>query len=185
MKYLFDILFLLALAYQAFPPAITLNSKEVTPADRWMGVLILALMQAVLYNFGGWLGERFMHLFEAYSPIIVFAVLAFISFRLIQQALKIRKGTQLFSFHSLQHLSLLAFMTAFPAFFAGLIRPWFSPIDWYFSWLLFVGSFIFALLAAKIQHNPYQILMASLFQLAAAALVILNAFFVLFSAYLM
>jgi hypothetical protein len=174
-----------ALAYQAFPSAITLNSKEVTPPDRWMGVLILALIQAVLYNFGGWLGERFMHLFVAHGPIIVFAVLAFISFRLIQHALKIRKGTQLFSFHSLQHLSLLAVMTAFPAFFAGLIRPWFSPIDWYFSILLFVGSFIFAIVATKMRHNPYQILMASFLQLAAAALVILNAFFVLFSAYLM
>ncbi len=142
-------------------------------------------MQAVFYNFGGWLGEQFMHLFEAHSPIVIFSVLAFISFRLIQQALKIRKGTQLFSFHSLQHLSLVAIITAFPAFFAGLIRPWFSPLDWYFSWLLFVGSFIFAFVAAKMQHNSYQVLMASLFQLAAAALIILNAFFVLFSAYLM
>ena len=185
MKYVFDILFLLALTYQAFPPAITLNSKEVTPANRWMGVLILALMQAILYNFGDWIGERFMYLFDANSPIIVFAVLAFISFRLIQQALKIRKGTHLFSFHSLQHLSLLAVMTAFPAFFAGLIRPWFCPIDWYFSWLLFIGSFIFALVATKMPHSPYQILMASFLQLAAAALIILNAFFVLFSAYLM
>jgi len=142
-------------------------------------------MQAAFYNFGGWLGERFMHLFEAHNPVIVFAVLAFISFRLIQQALKIRKGTHLFSYHSMKHFSLLAVMTAFPVFFAGLIRPWFSPFDWYFSWLLFVGSFMLAIVAAKMRHNSFLVLMASLFQLLAAVFVIFNAFFVLFSAYLM
>jgi hypothetical protein len=182
LKNLFNILFLLALAYQAFPPAITLNSKEVTPSDRWMGILILALMQAVLYNFGGWLGRRFMYLFEAHSSIIVFAVLAFISLRLIQQALKIRKGAILFDFNTLQHFTLLAIMIAFPAFFAGLIQPWFSPFGWYFSWSLMGVSFLFALLSAKMKSNPYQILMESLFQLLAASFVIFNAFYVLFSA---
>ena len=140
---LINILFIIALT---FPVAVSSTAFGVSKENKsWsrnlMFALILALGQGVMYSLGSLLGGTFMHLLTSLSKWIVLALCFSVSFRMLIDTLKIRKGDNLLFIESKKHLLLLSIALGVNCFIIGMTSEFFQPFQNLTSYIIMIAAF--------------------------------------------
>lgn len=169
-----DILFIIALT---FPVATTATGFSVEDNRKWgrnlMFSLILALGQGVMYSLGSLLGGTFMHIVADYSKWIIFGLCFIITFRMILNTFKIKKGGNLFLIEKKKHLLLLSIALGINTFIAGLMADFFQPFGNLMTYLLMIAGFIWSILAIIVPFSKIKLIFNSLLNLIFALIILI------------
>lgn len=135
----------------AFPVAIAAAAFNADGGKQWgkhlLFAFVMGLGQGLMYELGSILGNRFMYLIENLSKIIVVALCLAISFRMLTDTLKIRKGGGLFFIEKPKQLILLAIATGINAFIAGLMTEFYLPLGKYTFCFVALAGLVWGLLS--------------------------------------
>jgi len=176
------ILLVLTLTSGSFSLSLGLQIRQQKSwSDRLLIALIFGAVQAMMLFLGMWLGQRFMHLFKAHYQIVVFAIFGLIAFRMIQEALKIRKENRLFAFESYSKLLIVAIAAGINSLIAGLAISAFQPPGAALPLAFLLAAAGWALLGLTLSINRLNILTASFSQLISAFIMFVISFLYLFN----
>lgn len=177
---LINILFIIALT---FPVAVASTAFGIQEKKEWgrnlMFALILALGQGVMYSLGGLLGGTFMHLMASYSKWIVLALCFSVSFRMLIDTLKIKKGENLFLIESKKHLLLLSIALGVNSFIVGLMSDFYPLFQKLTPYILMAAAFLWSMIAVAIPFSKMKLTVNSLLNVIFAALILVSGLIVL------
>lgn len=175
-----NILFIIALT---FPVAVASTAFGIQEKKEWgrniMFALILALGQGVMYSLGSLLGSTFMHLMTDYAQWIVLALCFAVSFRMLIDTLKIKKGENLFLIESKKHLLLLSIALGVNSFIVGLMSDFFPLFQKLTPYLLMAAAFLWSMIAVAIPFSKMKLTVNSLLNIIFAALILVSGLMVL------
>lgn len=175
-----NILFIIALT---FPVAVASTAFGIQEKKEWgrnlMFALILALGQGVMYSLGGLLGGTFMHLMASYSKWIVLALCFSVSFRMLIDTLKIKKGENLFLIESKKHLLLLSIALGVNSFIVGLMSDFYPLFQKLTPYILMAAAFLWSMIAVAIPFSKMKLTVNSLLNVIFAALILVSGLIVL------
>lgn len=171
-----NILFIIALT---FPVAVASTAFSVESIKKeWsrglMFALVLALGQGVMYTLGALLGSTFMHLMADYAQWIVLILCFAVSFRMVIDTLKIKKGENLFLVHTKKHLLLLSIALGVNAFIVGLMSDYLTLFDRYTPYLLIAVGFLWSVLLMLTPFSKMKLTLNSLLNIIFAAVILVR-----------
>ncbi|MBQ8760928.1 MAG: manganese efflux pump [Bacteroidales bacterium] len=178
---LINILFIIALT---FPVAVAstafsvsneqLNVNNLQLGRKLMFALILALGQGVMYSLGSLLGGTFMHLLTSLSKWIVLALCFSVSFRMLIDTLKIRKGDNLLFIESKKHLLLLSIALGVNCFIIGMTSEFFQPFQNLTSYIIMIAAFVWSIVAMIIPFSKLKLTLNSMLNVIFAAIILVR-----------
>ncbi len=182
MKSFLYILFIFAIAYNAFPPAIGLNrDKRNTLLTNILHAIIFGLVQGVMFKFGALIGESFMYLFVERFKLAVFGVLLAVGVRMAIESFKILKGARLFSFDNYIKLLILAIAAGINTFIVGMTADYLTPFETLMTLLLIVAGFGWSIAGISMNLSRQNIILSSILHLISALVVLATGLVFLFS----
>lgn len=113
------VLILFTLAFQTFPLALGFEGKTPVKALLYGGIIIF--VQVAFLVLGLVLGDRFMHLLEAYRGTVIFVGFFLVGVRMIIDSFKVRRGERTYSLDTNLQLILAAVAQSINTFLAGMI----------------------------------------------------------------
>ena len=164
------------MAYNAFPLALGLNRDHRNP--HWLNVLhslVFGLVQGAMYHLGSMLGDTFMHLFVIRFKWVVFGILLAVSFRMLLEAVKIRKGARLFSFDNYSKFLIMTVAAGINTFIVGMTSMYFQPFGYLLPLFLVVAGFCWSIAGISMNLSRTNILLSSAFQSVASAVIFIVA----------
>ena len=182
MNILIPIFLVLTLTSSTWPLALGLQSQEQKSwPQRLLIALIFGFVQAVMVYLGEMLGQRFMHLMAGHNHIVVFAIFGLIAFRMIMEALKIRKENRLFVFESFSKLFIVAIAASINTLIAGMAFSGLQLDITAMPFAFLLAGFVWAIIGLSMPINRVNILMTSVSQLISAFIIFVISFFYLFN----
>ncbi|MBK9292105.1 MAG: manganese efflux pump [Bacteroidetes bacterium] len=177
MAHIFNILFVIALAYNTFPLALGQNRDH---RNSHLKNLIMAgifgLIQGVMYHLGDVLGHTFMHLFVKRYKWVVFGVLVAVAVRMAMEAFNIRRGAKLFSFDNYSKFVIMAVSAGINTFIVGMTGYHFMPYGALLPALLVAAGFAWSIAGISMNISRTNILLSSLLQFFSAGVLFIIAF---------
>ena len=143
--------------------------------------LIFGVVQALMIYLGLLLGQRFMHLLSPHYQIVIFAIFGLIAFRMIMEALKIRKESRLFVFETYPKLFIVAVAASINTLIAGIAVSGLQIEINTMPLAFMISGFVWAIIGQSLPVNRINILMASVSQLISAFIIFVISFLYLFN----
>lgn len=176
-----SILFIIALT---FPVAVAStafsinNNVQSAMQDLQLGrklfyAIVIALGQGVMYSLGTLLGNTFMHTMASFSKWVVFALCFSISYRMLLDTLKIKKGANLFVIEKNLHLILLSVALGVNAFIAGLMFDFLPLFQKMTPYIIMAAAFVWAVAFILIPFSKMKLTVNSLLNVIFSALIVL------------
>lgn len=182
LKEFIHIIFIISIAYNTFPLALGLNRDHRNPhLTNVLLAAVFGLLQGVMYYLGQALGDTFMHVFVIRYKWVVFGILVAVSVRMMLESMRIRRGERLFSFDNYVKFFIMAIAAGINTLIVGMTAGHFSPMNGLMPILLVVAGFCWSIAGISMNLSRVNILLSSLFQLIAAAVIFIVALLYLLS----
>ncbi|MCE1201765.1 MAG: manganese efflux pump MntP family protein [Bacteroidia bacterium] len=181
MVHFFNILFVIALAYNTFPLALGQNrDHRNSHVKNVVMATIFGLIQGIMYHLGDLLGNTFMHLFIKRYKWVVFGILVAVAIRMAMEAFNIRKGSRLFSFDNYSKFIIMAVSAGINTFIIGMAGFHFMPYGSLLPMLLVGAGFAWSIAGISMNISRVNILLSSVLQFfASGALLIVAVLYLL------
>lgn len=172
----------MALSCNVFPYALGLNKdKDNSTSTYILYPLCLGLILGVLFWLGSLLGSTFMHILGNFTYIVVFTIFMMIGARMIMNAYKVRKGTNIFYIETFKTLFVIGIVAGMNVFMIGLGAEYFTTWNFYFPIGIGLGSIVWSVIGTLLPVTKINVLISSLALFISSLIVIVLAFVYLVS----